>query len=99
MAIIDDDGPPPADWDDPAGAEVGGIEVDQLRSVVERIERLEEEKSELAAHVREIYAEAKSSGFDPKIIRKIIRLRKMDQHDVDEEETLIHIYKRALGMR
>ena len=78
--------------------EVGGIEGEQLRKLIERIERLEEEKTVLADHVREVYAEAKSSGFDPKIIRKILRLRKMDPHEVDEEETLIHLYKRVLGM-
>ncbi|MBF0184606.1 MAG: DUF2312 domain-containing protein [Magnetococcales bacterium] len=74
------------------------IEGEQLRNLIERIERLEEEKAVLADHVRSVYAEAKSAGFDPKIIRKVVRLRKMDPRDVDEEETLIHMYKRALGM-
>ncbi|WP_130470469.1 DUF2312 domain-containing protein [Candidatus Magnetaquicoccus inordinatus] len=74
------------------------IEGEQLRNLIERIERLEEEKAVLADHVRSVYAEAKSSGFDPKIIRKVVRLRKMDPRDVDEEETLIHMYMRALGM-
>ena len=79
-------------------ADVGGIEGEQLQQLIERIERLEEEKAVLADHIREVYAEAKSSGFDPKIMRKIVRLRKMDPRDVDEEETLIHLYKRVLGM-
>lgn len=75
-----------------------GIAAEQLSRIVERIERLEEEKAAVATHVREVYAEAKSQGFDPKIIRKVIRLRSMDPHEVDEEETMIHIYKQALGM-
>jgi uncharacterized protein (UPF0335 family) len=74
------------------------IEGEQLRNLIERIERLEEEKAALADQVRSVYAEAKSAGFDPKIIRKVVRLRKMDPRDVDEEETLIHMYMRALGM-
>ncbi len=101
MAIMNDDGHPPAEPGGEAGGirDEGGVQGEQLQSLVERIERLEEEKAEIAAHVREVYAEAKSHGFEPKIMRRIIRLRKMDQHEVDEEETLIHLYKRALGMR
>ncbi|MBF0186480.1 MAG: DUF2312 domain-containing protein [Magnetococcales bacterium] len=75
------------------------IEHEELRIFVERIERLEEEKSEIGASIREIYAEAKNGGFEPKVMRQIIRLRKMDQHQVDEEEALLHLYKQALGMR
>lgn len=71
---------------------------DQLRQFIERIERLEEEKSGLAADVRDLYNQAKSTGFDPKVMRQIIRVRKMDQHQVDEEENLLHLYKQALGM-
>lgn len=81
-----------------ANESVEDVEAEQLRLLIERIERLEEEKAVLADHVREVYAEAKTTGFDPKIIRKVIRLRKMDPHDVDAEETLIQVYKRALGM-
>ncbi|MBF0459958.1 MAG: DUF2312 domain-containing protein [Magnetococcales bacterium] len=81
-----------------ANETVDDIEGEQLRQLIERIERLEEEKSVLAEHVREVYAEAKSGGFDPKIIRKVIRLRKMDPRDIDEEETLIQVYMQALGM-
>ena len=76
----------------------GGIAADRLKSFIERIERLEEEKAALAADIREVYAEAKGTGFDTKIMRQIIRIRRMDKDDVDEQETLLDIYKRALGM-
>ncbi len=79
-------------------ADVGGIAADRLRSFVERIERLEEEKAALGADVREVYAEAKSVGFDSKIIRQIIRLRKLDGSDRREQEELLDLYKTALGM-
>jgi len=78
--------------------DVGGIAGEQLRSFIERIERLEEEKRTLSADIKEVYAEAKGSGFDIAIMRQIIRIRRMDQDDVDEQETLLDIYKRALGM-
>ncbi|MEO5348172.1 MAG: DUF2312 domain-containing protein [Magnetococcus sp. YQC-3] len=74
------------------------VEGEQLRQLIERIERLEEEKAVLADHIREVYAEAKRAHFDPKIIRKIVRLRKMDPREVDEEESMIQLYKQALGM-
>jgi uncharacterized protein (UPF0335 family) len=79
-------------------ADIGGIAGDRLRSFIERIERLEEEKRTLSADIKEVYAEAKGSGFDTKIMRQLIRIRRMDQDDVDEQETLLDIYKRALGM-
>ena len=79
-------------------ADVGGIAADRLRSLIERIERLEEEKAALAGDVREVYAEAKGSGFDTKIMRQIVRLRKMDKADLQEQETLLDLYKRALGL-
>jgi uncharacterized protein (UPF0335 family) len=78
--------------------DVGGIAGDRLKSFIERIERLEEEKKALANDIKEVYAEAKGTGFDTKIIRQLIRMRKMDQDDLDEQETLIDIYKRAIGM-
>jgi uncharacterized protein (UPF0335 family) len=78
--------------------DVGGIAGERLRSFIERIERLEEEKRTLAADIKEVYAEAKGTGFDAKIMRQIIRIRRMDKDDVDEQETLLDIYKRALGM-
>ena len=76
----------------------GGVSADQLRSFIERIERLEEEKAALAGDIREVYAEAKSSGFDTKIMRQLVRLRKMDAADAQEQEELLDVYKRALGM-
>ena len=79
-------------------ADIGGIAGDRLKSFIERIERLEEEKKALANDIKEVYAEAKGTGFDTKIMRQLIRLRKMDKDDLDEQESLIDIYKRALGM-
>ena len=78
--------------------EVRGIAGDQLRAYIERIERLEEEKAALAADVREVFAEAKGNGFDVKIMRQVLRLRKLDGDDRAEEEALLDIYKRAIGM-
>ena len=78
--------------------DVGGITAEQLRSYIERIERLEEEKAAIAADVREVYAEAKSNGFDVKIMRQVLRLRKLDHDDRSEQEALLDLYKRALGM-
>ena len=78
--------------------DVAGIAGERLKSFVERIERLEEEKQALAADIKEVYAEAKGSGFDTRIMRQVIRLRRMDKDDLDEQETLLDVYKRALGM-
>ena len=78
--------------------EVGGIATDQLRSFIERIEHLEEEKSNLTGDIKEIYAEARGNGFDKKVIRMIVRLRKMDQTDRREQEQLLDLYKRALDI-
>lgn len=74
------------------------IASDKLRSYVERIERLEEEKTALTADMREVYAELKAEGFDAKIVRKVVRLRKMDKAEFQEQEALIDIYMNALGM-
>ena len=74
-----------------------GISAQRLNSFVERIERLEEEKKTLATDIKEVYAEAKSGGFDTKIIRKVVRLRKMDAADRAEEAALLEIYLNALG--
>jgi uncharacterized protein (UPF0335 family) len=79
-------------------ADVGGISGDRLKSFIERIERLEEEKAALAADIKDVFAEAKGTGFDIKIMRQILKLRKMDKADADEQETLLDLYKRALGM-
>jgi uncharacterized protein (UPF0335 family) len=70
----------------------------QIRAIVERIERLEEEKKTIAADIKEVYAEAKSNGFDTKILRKVISLRKKDANELQEEEALIEVYLAALGM-
>ena len=78
--------------------DVGGIAGERLKSLIERIERLEEEKRVLGEDIKEVYAEAKGTGFDPKIMRQIIRIRKRDKDELDEEETLLDVYKRALGM-
>jgi uncharacterized protein (UPF0335 family) len=78
--------------------EIGGIAGEALKSVVERIERLDEEKRALSEDIKEIYAQARGSGFEPKIIRQIIKIRRMDKDKLDEEESLLELYKRALGM-
>ncbi len=77
---------------------VGGVSKGQLRSFIERIERLEEEKAALSADVREVYAEAKSNGYDPKIMRQVIRIRKLDGNERAEQEALLDTYLAALGM-
>lgn len=79
-------------------AEVGGIASDRLRSLIERIEKLEEDKKEIATDIREVFAEAKSAGFDVKIMRAILKLRKMDAATRDEQEFLIDTYRKALDM-
>jgi uncharacterized protein (UPF0335 family) len=79
-------------------ADVGGIVSERLRTIIERIERLEEEKSALAEDIREIFSEAKSAGFDVKILRQVIRLRKLDNSDRQEQEAMLDLYKRALDM-
>ena len=79
-------------------AQWGNIAGDRLRSLIERIERLEEEKKALSSDIKDIYAESKSAGFDPKIIRKLISIRKQEPADVEEQETLLDVYRRALGM-
>jgi uncharacterized protein (UPF0335 family) len=79
-------------------ADFGGIAGDQLKSLIERIERLEEEKRTLGEDIKEVYAEAKGTGFEPKIMRQLIKIRKMDKDEHDEQESLLDLYKRALGM-
>ena len=77
---------------------VGGIAVDRLRSLIERIERLEEEKKALSGDIRDVFAKAKSAGFDVKIMREILKLRKMSAADRDEREFLLDIYRKALDL-
>lgn len=79
-------------------SEVGGIAADRLRSLIERIERLEEERKALGSDIKDIYAEAKSAGFDVKVIRQIITIRKREPAEVEEHESLLDLYRRALGM-
>ena len=81
-----------------AETKTGGIAADRLRSLVDRIERLEEERKALGGDIRDIYAEAKSAGFDVKVLRQLIRLRKQEPAAVEEQETLLDVYRRALGM-
>jgi uncharacterized protein (UPF0335 family) len=76
----------------------GGVAADRLRSLVDRIERLEEERKALGSDIRDIFAEAKSAGFEVKVLRQLIRLRKQEPADVEEQETLLDVYRRALGM-
>ena len=78
--------------------DVEGIAGAQLKSFIERIERLEEEKRALGEDIKEVYAEAKGTGSEPKIMRQILKIRKMDKDEHDEQESLLDIYKRALGM-
>jgi uncharacterized protein (UPF0335 family) len=74
---------------------VGGVAVDQLRSIIDRVERLETEKAGLAADIRDVFAEAKGSGFDVKTIRSIIKIRKMNESDREEAETILDTYMRC----
>lgn len=83
---------------DETNPEVGGIAVDRLRSLIERIERLEEEKATIASDIRDIFAEAKSAGFDVKIMKTVIKLRKMNAADRDEQELLLETYRKALDI-
>ena len=76
----------------------GGLAADRLRAFIERIERLEEERAGIAADIREVYSEAKGAGFDIKIMRQIVRLRRMDDHDRLEQDLVLETYLRALGM-
>jgi uncharacterized protein (UPF0335 family) len=71
---------------------------DQLKSLIERVERLEEEKSALGNDLKEVYAEAKGQGFDTKIMRQVVRIRKMESHEREERDALLDLYLSALGM-
>jgi uncharacterized protein (UPF0335 family) len=71
---------------------------DRLRSIVDRIERLEEERKALGSDIKDIYSEAKSAGFDVKVLRQLIRIRKQEPAEIEEQETLLDVYRRAIGM-
>lgn len=75
-----------------------GVAGEQLRSLVERIERLESEKANISEDIKDVYGEAKSEGFDQKIIRKVIKLRRQEKHEVSEEHILLQLYIHAIGM-
>jgi len=76
----------------------GGVAAGQIKSIIERVERLEEEKTALAGDIREIYAEAKSNGYDVKVLRQIVRIRKQDAAERQEQEAILDLYLHALGM-
>lgn len=79
-------------------ATIGGIAGEELRQFIERIERLEEEKASITEDIRDVFAEAKGRGYDAKTMRQIIKIRKMDKNERDEQESLLELYKAALGM-
>jgi uncharacterized protein (UPF0335 family) len=77
---------------------IGGNAREQLRSIIERVERLEEEKAAIASDIRDVFAEAKGNGYDVKALRTIVRLRKQDANERAEAETILETYMQALGM-
>lgn len=79
-------------------ARFGNVSASRLRSLIERIERLEEERKAIAGDIKDIFSEAKGSGFDVKVMRQLIRIRKQDPGEVEEQEALLDVYRRALGM-
>lgn len=79
-------------------ATVGGVDCVRLRSLIERVERLEEERKDIASDIRDIFAEAKSVGFDVKTMRAVLKLRKMNAADRQEQEYMLETYRRALGV-
>lgn len=79
-------------------SDTGGVAGERLRAFIQRIEKLEEEKKALSDDIREVFAEAKGNGFDPKIMRHVLRIRKMDAGDRQEEVALLETYMAALGM-
>lgn len=76
----------------------GAIDNSQLITIIERIEKLNEDTANIAADIKEIFTEAKSAGFDPKYIRQMIRLRKLDPDEIDEQDELVKMYRSALGI-
>ena len=78
--------------------QTGGIAADRLRSIIERVERLEDERKALGADIRDVFTEAKSAGFDVKAVKQILKLRKQEPSEIEEQETLVETYRRALGL-
>jgi uncharacterized protein (UPF0335 family) len=83
---------------DDAAFQTESVAADQLKAFIERIERLEEEKAGIVGDIKDVYAEAKGNGFDTKVLRKIISLRKRDYAERQEEEAILELYMQALGM-
>ncbi len=83
--------------DQSSSVNTGGVAAERLRGFIERVERLEEEKQTIMGDMKEVYAEAKGEGYDTKVLRQIIRLRKMDQADRQEQEALLDLYLSAIG--
>lgn len=80
-------------------SETGGVSAERLKSFIERLENLEEERRATAEQIKEVFGEAKGEGFDTRTMRQVLKLRKMKPHDRAEEEELLEVYKSALGMR
>ncbi|HQT62753.1 DUF2312 domain-containing protein [Acidiphilium sp.] len=78
--------------------QTGGVAADRLRSIVERVERLDQERKALGNDIKDVYTEAKSAGFDVPVIRKLIQIRAKDAAEVEEQEQILDLYRRALGM-
>lgn len=78
--------------------DAGGVSVKRLKQLIERVERLEEEKASIASDIKDVYGEAKSTGFDTKTMRKLVRLRKMDEQKRNEEDELLDLYRAAIGL-
>jgi uncharacterized protein (UPF0335 family) len=89
---------PPLPFRSVAMADTESVAQDQLKSIVERIERLEEEKKTISDDIKDVYGEAKANGFDTKALRKIVALRKQDRDERAEQEAILELYKQALGM-
>lgn len=79
-------------------SDAGGVARDQLRSIVERIERLNEEKATIADDIKDVYGEAKANGYDTKVLRRVVAIRKQDQNERLEQEAILDTYLHALGM-
>lgn len=87
-----------SETDDNTGHNSGNVTNERLRTLIDRIERLEEERKDLGADIKDIFAEAKSAGFDVAVMRQLIRIRKQEPGEVEEQETLLAVYRRAMGM-